>query len=176
MDEDNHFDAQKFIAEMASYIQGLLEKRFPELSFQDKEDILHEIQLKLWKMILRHKKIKNPRAYLGKIIYTTALDMVKKRVPSLSVAAMARNQTGIPFSDQALNATREITPEQRRLLAEAIASLPERRKIVFELYSQGLSLKEIAAKLHWTQHQVRHLFYRGISDLRKKMSGNKKGE
>lgn len=173
MDEDNNFDGQKFIQEMAAYIQGTLEKRFPELSWQDKEDILHEIQLKLWKMIRGHKKINNPHAYLGKIISRTALDMVKKRSPCLSIEGIGQGQPGDYFNKQALKADQAITAEQSRLLTEAIASLPERRRLVFELYAQGFSLKEIAAKLSWTQHQVRHLFYRTIRDLRKKITGNK---
>lgn len=173
MAEERGFDGEKFIQKTAAYIQSLLEKRFPEISWQDREDILHEIQLKLWKMILNGKKINNFQAYLQKIIYTTALDMIKKRTPPFSARLLHEGETGSLFSEQALRVNKEISPEQRRLLTEAISSLPARRKVVFELYSQGFSLKEIAAKLRWSQHQVRHLFYRAISDLRRKMNRNK---
>lgn len=89
---------------MAAYIQNTFEKRFPELSGQDKEDILHEIQLKLWKMVLGKNKINNPHAYLEKITGKTALDMVKKRTPCLSIEVIGRRQPRGSFYGQALKA------------------------------------------------------------------------
>lgn len=114
MDEDNNFDGQKFIQEMAAYIQGTLEKRFPELSRQDKEDILHEIQLKLWKMILSPKKINNFYAYVGRIIYTTALDMVKKKTPYLSVEALARKEGAFLLAKNSLKQIKKSPPSKAK--------------------------------------------------------------
>jgi RNA polymerase sigma factor (sigma-70 family) len=174
MADESFQRTKELIAEAAVFIQNSLEKRFPEINWQDKEDIVHEIQLKLWKLILRKKKIINFRAYLSKIIYTTALDIIKNKMPYLSVEEMVRkSEKSQFFSEEALNSNQEISPETKLIIDEALASLPERKRAVFMLYLEGFSLKEMAAKLHWTTHQVRHLLYRTLDDLRRNWGKNK---
>jgi DNA-directed RNA polymerase specialized sigma24 family protein len=60
------------------------------------------------------------------------------------------------------------------VLEKAMTMLPRRRKEVLQLHFSGMDLKHIAAFLHWRENQVRHLLYRGLSDLKEKLKGWKK--
>ncbi len=58
--------------------------------------------------------------------------------------------------------------EARETILALVESLSENRKKVLKLYLAGLTIDEICASLHWEKTKVRHLFYRGIDDLKEK--------
>jgi len=59
--------------------------------------------------------------------------------------------------------------ESKLVLGQAIDSLPERRREVLRLYLEGLDIPRIASRLQWRENQVRHLLYRGLAEIRKKL-------
>ena len=58
--------------------------------------------------------------------------------------------------------------EYKAQLKTAVASLPERESRSRKL-SRGEGHPTIAASLGWRENQVRHLLYRGLADIKKKM-------
>lgn len=51
---------EKSIKEIINSIKYIIWRNFPELPDEEKEDIIQEINLKLWKMILNGRKSKTP--------------------------------------------------------------------------------------------------------------------
>ncbi|MGZ5515834.1 MAG: sigma factor-like helix-turn-helix DNA-binding protein [Candidatus Aminicenantales bacterium] len=47
-----------------------------------------------------------------------------------------------------------------------VDSLSENRRKVLSLFLTGQTIEEIASSLNWEKTKVRHLFYRGVDDLR----------
>jgi len=60
--------------------------------------------------------------------------------------------------------------EYKLQLEDAVAALPERRQTVAKRYLAGEGIPAIAASLGWRENQVRHLLYRGLADLRKRLT------
>jgi DNA-directed RNA polymerase specialized sigma24 family protein len=55
-------------------------------------------------------------------------------------------------------------------LEDAVAALPQRRQTVAKRYLAGEGIPAIAASLGWRENQVRHLLYRGLADIRKRLT------
>lgn len=171
MELEQLLQKKEFLEEMSVSIRNILLACFPEMTPEEKEDIDLEVKLKLWKKLAAGHKIDNLRSYLWRVVYTTALDVLGERMPCLSLEKLAETTEEEALSlpgPSSPNATIE-KKELRRLLEKAIDSLAERRKAVLQLHFTGMDLKQIATSLHWRENQVRHLLYRGLSDLREKI-------
>ena len=59
----------------------------------------------------------------------------------------------------------------RDRIRAAMDGLPERRRAVLELHLTGQDIEQMAGRLGWSSHRVRHLLYRGLGDVRKKLEG-----
>ena len=52
-------------------------------------------------------------------------------------------------------------------LGEALAVVPESRRVAVRLHLNGHSLADVARVLHWTPAQARNQVYRGLADLKR---------
>ena len=171
MDLETLFGTKEFLDELSVSIRNIILASFPNLTAQEKEEVDLEVRLKLWKKVASGKKIDNLRSYLWRVVYTTALDLIAKKKDYLPIEDVLRSAQGdekmpaeLAVPDRASEAR-----EYKAQLEEAVASLPERRKSVAKLYLAGQGIPTIAASLGWRENQVRHLLYRGLADIKKKM-------
>lgn len=108
---------------------GILELEIDELA--------QEVRIKLWKACQK-QRIKNPRAYIMAITRTTAIDIIRRHKPVLSLSNSAYEELGLidllmaqneGFQDPALETElEEVEPLFLASLVEAILSLPPRQK------------------------------------------------
>jgi RNA polymerase sigma factor (sigma-70 family) len=159
---------KKFIDDMAISIRNILWDTFPGMTAEEREDVDQEVKLKIWRKISRGKKIGNLRSYLWKVTYTTALDLLQARL-QLMTAEEIQERSDALFMAQMRAASPDIvveTKEMSEIIKQKVKALPPRRRQVLELWLTGMSLDDIAAFLGYSDHQARHLFYRGIDDLK----------
>jgi len=171
MDLESLLGTKKFLDELSVSIRSIILSSFPNLTSQEKEEVDLEVRLKLWRNVARGKKIDNLRSYLWRVVYTTAIDLIAERKDYLPIDSLLRGtQEDEIMPAELMSPDRASERQEYKLrLEEAIASLPERRKAVAKLYLAGEGIPAIAASLGWRPNQVRHLLYRGLSDVRKKM-------
>jgi RNA polymerase sigma-70 factor (ECF subfamily) len=168
------FGSPQAVREAARIIHSLLRTRFPAMTESERDDIEQDVKLKLWRMGAGGKKIDNIKSYLWKAVYTTALDSLDRRWVQLGPEDFSGANGGEvlalsgPPGPEALLEKNETS----RALKRAVESLPRRRRAVMELRLLGLDITESAAFLSWSEAKVRHLLYRGMADLKKKMNGN----
>ena len=172
MDLESLLKTKEFLDELSISIRNIILSSFPNLTSQEKEEVDLEVKLKLWKKVARGKKIDNLRSYLWRVVYTTALDLIADRQDYLPIDKVLRAGLGEERMPEELTSPDYNTEarEYRLQLEEAVESLPERRKAVAKLYLAGEGIPTIAASLGWRKNQVRHLLYRGLADIRKKMT------
>jgi RNA polymerase sigma factor (sigma-70 family) len=168
---DKLIQTRLFLEDVSRAVRVILMKRFPGLAGQEREDIEQEIKLKLWKMIRRGKEIRDLRSYLGRMVYTAALDVLAKRlsyVPLDDLSAVGRPEALADAEGPGPEALAEQGQMKERVRA-AVEALPERRRAVLRLHFSGESIDGMAGRLGWSSHKVRHLLYRGLGDLRRKL-------
>jgi len=171
MDLETLLQTRAFLEEVSVSIRTILLAQFPEMSREEKEDIDLEVKLKLWKKAAGGKKIDNLRSYLWRVVYTTALDLVGERLAHLSLESLVEcSEKAGANPPELLSLDPDIEGRESKLvLGQAIDSLPERRREVLRLYLEGLDIPRIASRLQWRENQVRHLLYRGLAEVRKKL-------
>jgi RNA polymerase sigma factor (sigma-70 family) len=160
---------ERFIASLSASIHNIICANFPSTTPDEREDIDQEVKLKLLKMASDGKKIGNIRSYLWRVVCTTALDAIAKRLDALPRGG-ASPEGELRLFDLLDLATPERLMEReelRRMIEEAIERLPERRRLVIKLHLAGMSIDEAAEFLAWTENRVRHLLYRGLADLKR---------
>ena len=169
MDLENALKAGHFLNDISLSIKKIIFANFPQLSAEEREDIDQEVKLKLCRMAASGKKIRNIRSYLWRMVYTTTLDVIGKRLESLPCDEAAGGEE-LWMSDRLDLASPERLAEKserKRIVEKAVESLPERRRLVVKLHLMGMGIEEMAEFLAWSQNKVRHLLYRGLTDLKK---------
>jgi len=175
MDLEKLIRTEKFLEELSISIRNILLAQFPELTREDKEDIDHDVKLKLWKKLASGKKISNLRSYLWRVVYTTALDMTGEKLNSVSLEEYEKREKKEETSGQELlSRESQVKKKETQLLIEkTLSTLSDKRKAVVELHFSGMNIKQIAASLGWRENQVRHLLYRGLGDFKEKLREQK---
>ena len=142
-------------------------------------DIQQEARVQLWRAIESEREI----THLGSYIYRIAISVTIKAINR----AKARREDQLRLVEEddepgggALdslatdpNRSPEALAEQRELIAkieQALARLPENRRLAVGLYLKGMSTEEISDLMEWSEPKARNLAYRGLKDLRDELS------
>ena len=137
-------------------------------------DIQQEARVQLWRAIESEREI----THLGSYIYRIAISVTIKAIQR----AKARREDQLYPAEEddehggALdslvtdpNRSPEALAEQSELIAkieQALARLPENRRLAVGLYLKGMSTEEISDLMEWSEPKARNLAYRGLKDLR----------
>lgn len=133
--------------QLRSYVRGA----FP--SVRDVDDVVQESYLRLWKACAA-QPIRSAKAFLFTVARRLALDHVRRKrgSPIEHVGHLDALSVMEDKADPVADLSRR---ERVSLLAEAIATLPERCREVFILYKvKGLPRKEAAAALGLSEKTV----------------------
>lgn len=167
-DNFNPLKTKRFLEEVSQTVRQVIQTRCSSLNPDDGEDISQDVMIKVLRAVGNGTKIDNLRSYIWRAAYTTALDLLAERGP---VELIARPEER-PEVDALIGAvsTEELFERKnaRRWIEGMIETLPEGRRRVFRLYLIGLSTKDIAAHLGWSHSKVRHIFYRGVEEMKRK--------
>jgi len=172
MDLKDVLKAGRFLDEISLSVKKIIFANFPGLSEEEKEEIDQDVKLKLLRMAVGGKKIGNLRSYIWKMVYSTALDVIARRSPALCIDEVLESQ-GPPLRSCVDSLSPEYLFEEKELLAlagRAIDALPSRRKAAVLYHLQGLSLEETAVTLGESPNAVRHLLYRGLDEVKTRIS------
>jgi RNA polymerase sigma factor (sigma-70 family) len=160
-------ETKRFLGEVTKTVLTVIRHRCPSLSNVEAEDITQEVLLKIVKSVERGTKIENPRSYIWRVAYTTALDILEEKADEVAstVEIEARGAEKVQDSwslDVPLG-----QKELRQHLEQLLQTLSADRRRILKLFLLGMNAKEIAEHLEWTHSKVRHLYYRGLRDLRR---------
>jgi RNA polymerase sigma factor (sigma-70 family) len=173
MDLEAALKTQRFLDEISLSVKKIIFANFPGLSDQEKEEIDQDVKLKILKMAARGKKIDNLRSYIWKMVYSTALDTIARRIPADCLDDVLAS-TRSPIESYIDTLSPEYLFEEKEVLVlveRAIDSLPSRRRSAVILHLQGLSLEETAVYLGESVNAARHLVYRGLGELEDQIKG-----
>lgn len=141
--------------QLKAYLRGA----FPTV--HDVDDIMQESYLRLWKARLS-RPIDSARSFLFQVARHTAIDVLRRRL--VAPTETRPDLTDLPVVAEAPDAADALSyKEQVSLMAEALAHLPSRCRMVFVLRKfKGVSQKEIAARLAISERTVESQVTRGM--------------
>lgn len=135
-------------------------------SKEDSEEVVQDIFVRIWERRKEMAEIRSFRAYLFHMARNRMIDLIRKR--QRKQAYESGNPEG-PL--HARPADHQLIYEQLyHLASNAIAELPPRRKLIFELKNQdGLSLDEIAGQLKISKSVVKKQLYAATAHVKKRL-------
>jgi RNA polymerase sigma-70 factor (ECF subfamily) len=78
VDKEKEKEFEKIIYKFAGFIRIHLLKFYPYRYGLDIDDLVQEIKIKIWKILINEKKITNLSSYIRKIIDSTVIDHIRK--------------------------------------------------------------------------------------------------
>ncbi|MGC2694189.1 MAG: RNA polymerase sigma factor [Candidatus Angelobacter sp.] len=145
----------------------------------DAEDAVQECFLR----VVRHKdrlyKVRNPKTWLARVAWTTALD---KRRSAVTVGSVSDNELDAPMlesiADTAPAADDQLARRQmQQMLERLIAGLPEDLREPLELSTvQELNSAEIAEVMEIPEASVRTRLFRARKQLKEKLAALLEGK
>jgi RNA polymerase sigma-70 factor (ECF subfamily) len=126
------------------------------------EDVVQEAMLRVWTHAPRWQPLALFRTWLSRVVVNLCLDR-KRKAPWVELEAAGEIADPAPLAGDAAEAA-----ERERLLAGAIAELPERQRAAIVLsYTEGMSNAQVAEVLDTTVSAVETLLVRGKQNLRR---------
>ena len=115
-----------------------------------------------------------PASYVQRTAVTAALDLIRRRRARRTERLVEPHDTGdkpIGPSAQVSGPDREFDRDElAECVARAVDGLADARRVVVRLYLAGYPREEIAGLLGWSEPKTRNLLYRGLTDLRTRLT------
>jgi RNA polymerase sigma factor (sigma-70 family) len=142
------------------------------LEGDDVSDLVQEVRVRLWHALQSGEKILAvPPSYVHRTAVTAALDVLRRR--------RSRRETPVqmnrPSSESLLGEAPSVddslgSSELEEQISRALDTITESRRPVVRMYLAGYGREEIADLLGWTEAKTRNLLYRGLADLRERLT------
>jgi RNA polymerase sigma-70 factor, ECF subfamily len=132
----------------------------------DAEDVAQEAMLRVWTHAPRWQPLALFRTWLTRVVVNLCLDRKRR-------AAWVELDAAGEIADPTPDVTEQAEADEReRLLAAAIAELPERQRAAIALtYGEGMSNAQVAEILDASVSAVETLLIRGKQNLRRALKG-----
>lgn len=150
------------------------------LSDADVDEVMQEVRIRLWRAQSGGGGGGEGREQIGEVgasyVYRTAMsaavDLIRRR-------RARRADDTVSVDDEAIDLPAVGRDDPERVLAEtelgervaqAIETLHPTRRPVVRMYLAGYPREEIASLLGWSEAKTRNLLYRGLADLRSRLT------
>ena len=139
------------------------------------DDLRQEVRIRLWRALEQGERIEGiPASYVQRTAVSAALDLIRRRRARRTEPLVEPRDTGdkpIGPSAQVSGPDREFDRDElAESVARAVDKLADARRVVVRLYLVGYPREEIAGLLGWSEPKTRNLLYRGLADLRSRLT------
>jgi RNA polymerase sigma factor (sigma-70 family) len=156
---------EKVILNFSSYIYSKVRTFNYQAYGIDRDDLIQEICIRVWKALNNGNTIRNFRPYLKKVVDSVVIDQIRESRKAYQAAALqAQTQSEAQSRADHNNDGNGLLKD---LLLGSLGELKESRRKVLRLYLLDYSLDQIAELMNWTRGKTQNLFYRGLRDLKK---------
>jgi RNA polymerase sigma factor (sigma-70 family) len=142
------------------------------LSEADVDEVMQQVRIRLWQARGDSEQIsQSPASYVYRAAVSSALDLMRRRRShrgDVTVSLDDEPDTGVPSRRDPHNDLEYSELSQQ--VARAIDDIPASRRPVVRMYLAGHPREEIADLLGWSEAKTRNLLYRGLADLRARLT------
>lgn len=141
------------------------------LAESDLDEVLQEVRIRLWRADPAGEQIGRLGAsYVYRTAVSAALDLLRRR----RAHAADRTDSVDDHSERLPSPARASGLVERNELTArilgAVDTLQPSRRAVVRMYLSGYEREEIGELLGWTEAKTRNLLYRGLADLRERLT------
>lgn len=141
------------------------------LSESDLDEVLQEVRVRLWRADPRGEQIDRlGTSYVYRTAASAALDLLRRRRAHGADHTRSVDDLAEQLPSQRLTSDDVESGELTARILAAVDSLHPSRRPVVRMYLSGYDREEIAAVLGWTEPKTRNLLYRGLADLRQRLT------
>ena len=145
------------------------------LADADVDEVMQEVRIRLWRSHGTGSEeseqiTRAPASYVYRTAVSAALDLLRRR-------RAQRTGVTVPLEEEDAAVGEARGPEgelEASDLAEqvtrAIETIPASRRPAVRMYLAGYPREEIAELMGWTEGKTRNLLYRGLADLRERLT------
>jgi RNA polymerase sigma factor (sigma-70 family) len=141
------------------------------LSDQDVDEVMQQVRIRLWQAQESSEQISRaPASYVYRTAVSAALDLMRRRRARRADATVSFEEEGSTLATPS-GPDRDLEYSELSLqVARAIDLIPVSRRAVVRMHLAGHPREEIAQLLGWSEAKTRNLLYRGLADLRARLT------
>lgn len=141
------------------------------LSDADVDDVVQDVRIRLWRSCTTTEQIERlGTSYVYRAATTAALDMLRRRRAHGAALTESVDAHSEQLADRSSTSDATDAHDLERQVLTALDALPLSRRTVVRMYLSGYEREEIAELLGWTEAKTRNLLYRGLDDLRGRLT------
>ena len=142
------------------------------LSRPDLDELVQEVRLRLWSALGSSERIGSVSpSYLYRAATTAAIDVIRRRRTGREEAIESLTLMPTPAAVDRRRPDRDTElAELGALIEQALEGVSDSRRPVVRMYLTGMGSGEIAELMGWTEAKARNLLYRGLADLRERLT------
>jgi RNA polymerase sigma-70 factor (ECF subfamily) len=137
----------------------------------DLDEVVQDVRIRLWQAGEGGKVLEDlGSSYLYQVATTAALDLLRRRrARRANDTDDIRERTELTTNDASPHDTLEAN-ELASQIDAAIDTLAIDRRVAVRFHLAGYDREDIARMLGWTEARTRNLLYRGLDDLRRRLT------
>jgi RNA polymerase sigma-70 factor (ECF subfamily) len=142
------------------------------LSDADVDEVMQEVRIRLWRARASSEQISSSSAsYVYRTAVSAALDIARRRrARKAELSDSIDDATTTVVAAPGGPAEELEQSEVARQVAAAVDEIVESRRPVVRMYLAGYPREEIAELLGWSEAKTRNLLYRGLAELRARLT------
>lgn len=164
---------QRILAQHEPRLRALVRAKLRADLDLDIDDVVQEVRIRLWRALTTEKGVDHLASYIQRTVLSVVVDALRRRTARRE-EALTRDEDAIEMHAASTVAPDLLADHGQRLasIEQAIAGLPQRRRVPARLLLQGFTTVDIAGMLGITEATARNLAYRGVEELKATLAGS----
>jgi RNA polymerase sigma factor (sigma-70 family) len=141
------------------------------LSEADIDELMQQVRIRLWQAQGQSEQIsQSPASYVYRTAVSAALDLMRRRRAQRVDQSVSLDDSGAVLPGKRNPQADLEFSELAQTVSRAIEEIPASRRAVVRMHLAGHPREEIAQLLGWSEAKTRNLLYRGLGDLRARLT------
>jgi RNA polymerase sigma-70 factor (ECF subfamily) len=141
------------------------------LSESDVDEVMQQVRIRLWRAQGESEQIsRSPASYVYRTAVSAALDLMRRRRAQRVDQSVSLDDPGAALPGKPNPQADLEFSELAQTVSRAIEEIPASRRAVVRMHLAGHPREEIAQLLGWSEAKTRNLLYRGLGDLRARLT------
>lgn len=136
------------------------------------DELVQDVRIRLWQSQRSGERISSvSTSYVWRTAMAAAIDLLRRRRTLRETTTS--HGTDVTLLPDARSSAPDRVAEHGDLVervAAAVAELPDARRVAVRMHLAGYPREEIGRILGWTEAKTRNLIYRGLTDIRARLT------